>query len=448
MQAWDDFLSAQEKRLGKATIDKWLRPLKTVHFDSGNLYLEAEGAFQLHWFEEHIRPRLAMQLVNNNHRPIKVHISLKEAQAGTKKGKGEPRKEPLVFFSDTLDKAATFESFIPPQDSLVSYRLLSELATSPSPEAPNPLFLWGETGTGKTHLLMALTQAFQKRGLKARYCRTETFTQHVVAAIRNSEMAQLRSTYRAADVLLIDDVHQLARKDATQEEFFHTFNTLHTTRRQLILTSALPPALLTDIEPRLISRFEWGITLHIGKLDSEELATLLDNRCRALEFSLPPEVCAFLVETFPHCTRLKCALEALILRSHLQPCPSLGIQETQALLCDLIAKEREIKLTPEKIINAAATHFGIRADLLASKTQTQECVWPRQLAMYLCRKELKLSYNALGRLFTRDHSTVMASVKQVEQKISDHDGETLTALFTIQKRLQSLVEQRGNGCIV
>jgi len=433
MQAWDDFLSAQEKRLGKATIDKWLRPLRVVHFDSGNLYLEADGTFQLHWFEEQMRPCLAAELVNNNHRPIKVHISLKETQPEKEKGKAHPQREPLVFSSDVLDQTATFENFIPPQDSLVSYRLLEELAHSTSPQIPNPIFLWGETGSGKTHLLMALAYAFQKRGLKTRYCRTETFTQHVVAAIRNSEMTQLRSTYRAADVLIFDDVHQLARKDATQEEFFHTFNALHTTQRQLILSSAVPPALLTDIEPRLISRFEWGITLHMGKLDSEELATLLDKRCSTLNLSISPEVRAFLIETFPHCTLLKCALEALILRAHLQAYSSLDVTEVQALLSDLIVKEQEKKLTSEKIISSTATHFGIRSEAIVGKAQTQECVWPRQLAMYLCRKELKMSYNTLGRLFVRDHSTVMASVKQVEKKVIDHDRETLSALFTIRK---------------
>ena len=430
MQAWDDFLSAQEKRLGKVTVDKWLRPLRVVHFDSGNLYLEASGAFQIHWFEEQVRPCLTTEFINNNHRPIKVHVSLKESGQETKKERIEKRQEPLVFFADALDPAATLENFIPSSDFLVGYRLLSELTN-----APSPIFLWGEAGSGKTHLLMALQKAFQSKGLKALYVRTQTFTQHFVAAIRNSQMPLLRAHYRAADVLLLDDIHQLARKDATQEEFFHTFNVLHMAGKQLILTAPLPPSSLTDIEPRLISRFEWGITLHLGQLGKEELHTLLKQRCAAFEHCLSKEVRARLVDTFPSCAALNRALETLTLRLHLESSPSTLWIDIERLLHDLLAKEESAKLTPEKIIAAVAAYSGICSKDILSKAQDRACVLPRQLAMYLCRKELRLSYPTLGRLFSRDHSTVMTSVKQIEQKIKAQEQKIVTALLTIQRQV-------------
>ena len=165
----------------------------------------------------------------------------------------------------------------PGENNTIVYRLFCEL-TGYNPiaekyEQPvvalgafNPIYLWGGSGSGKTHLLMALTHAFKQRGLNALYARAETFTEHVVAAIRSSEMQSFRKAYRHVDVLLIDDVHVFARKDATQEEFFHTFNTLHTSGRQIILTSKCAPSLLQEIEPRLISRFEWGINVHFEKL--------------------------------------------------------------------------------------------------------------------------------------------------------------------------------------
>lgn len=434
MQAWDDFLNAQEKRIGKATVDQWLRSLKVVHFDSGNLYLEAKDAFHIHWFEEQMRPHLASQLINNNHRPIKVHISLKDSQYETKKESLEKRQRRLVFLPDNLDPAVTLENFIPSDDFLVGYRLLFELVER-TPAAPNPIFLWGGAGTGKTHLLMALTKTFKRQGLNALYCRIETFTQHVVAAIRSSQMPLFRKHYRAADILLIDDTHQLARKDATQEEFFHTFNVLHTAGKPLLLAAQLPPALLTEIEPRLISRFEWGITLHLGHLNKENLRLLLERRSTALQLSLSKEVQEWLVETFPSCYTLNRALDALILRLHLEPSHPINPSSVKSLLQDLMENQATQKLTPEKILSAVATYSGIHLKDILSKAQTHECLLPRQLAMYLCRKELKISYPSLGRLFSRDHSTVMASVKQIEQKVKNKEPAILTALLTIQQTL-------------
>jgi chromosomal replication initiator protein len=458
MQAWEEFITKQEKRFGKQTIDKWLRSLKLIHYDSGNLYLEAQEAFQVSWFEEHIRPLLKTELLNNNYRQIKVHLSVQEALASKTPTKKEKKIFVPQFISDKLDPAATFENFIPSQANRVSINLLWELtgydSTSHCFKEPtlklgtyNPLFIWGGAGTGKTHLLMALAHAFKKRGLNVFYSRTETFTEHVVSAIRGGEMQLFRKSYRQPDILLFDDVHLLARKGATQEEFFHTFNSLHTTNRQLILTAQDPPSQLIDIEPRLISRFEWGISLHLDKLTREELHQVLTQRCAHLNFPLSHDVCSFLVDTFPKAHSLHRALEALILRVHLHSDalyhrqPHLIDAETVAqLLKDLIEKEAFRELTPQKIIAATSAFYGIRIEDLLGKAQNQECVGPRQLAMYLCRKELNLSYKAIGRLFFRDHSTVMTSVKHIEKQLSAPAGELLSTLFKIRRALESVAQ--------
>ena len=454
MHAWEAFLAKQEKRFGKQTIDRWLRSLKLIHFDSANLYLEADQAFQVNWFEEHMRPLLKTELLNNNYRQIKVHLSLQETGAKLPLKK-EKREFVSQFISDALDPAATLENFIPSQASRISINLLYELAgydsaTLDFKEPPlklgtyNPLFIWGGAGTGKSHLLMALAHAFKKRGHSVFYCRTETFTQHVVSAIRGGEMQLFRKCYRKPDILLFDDVHLLARKNATQEEFFHTFNALHTTNRQLILTAQDPPSQLIDIEPRLISRFEWGISLHLDKLTRQELLEVLIRRCAHLNFPLAHEVCTFLVDTFPQAHALHRALEALILRVHLhsntlyQRQPHLIDSQAAAhFLKDLIEKEANRQVTPQKILASTSAFYGIRVEDILGKAQNQECVAPRQLAMYLCRKELSLSYKAIGRLFSRDHSTVMTSVKQIEKQLSGGSGELLTTLFKIRKALET-----------
>ncbi len=457
MQAWDDFVKKQEGLLGREVAEKWLRPLKVVHFDSGNLYLEATDSFHILWFEEHIRPLLKSQLLNNNFRSIKVHLSAGEPQTpASKSSKRDKAKSapPIHFFHDKLDQAMTLENFIPGKANEVVFRLFCELTgynpktqKLEDPTMPlgtfNPIYLWGGSGSGKTHLLMALTQAFKKRGLNALYARAETFTEHVVSAIRGFEMQSFRKAYRHVDILLIDDVHVLSRKAATQEEFFHTFNTLHTSGRQIILSSKCAPALLEEIEPRLVSRFEWGINVHFEKLKQEELKQVLLKRCEGFNFPLSDEVSDFLIQTFPSSKSLHRALEALVLRCHLNEDARykrnsllINVQGAKNILSDLSAEEQKIALTPEKIVAAVASQYGIRSEDLLGKSQLQECSTPRQVAMHLCRSELKLPFQHIGRIFSRDHSTVMTSIKQIEKKIEVSDQELLFSLSEIHSKIE------------
>ena len=458
MQAWDDFVKKQEGLLGKEIAEKWLRSLKIVHFDSGNLYLEAKDSFQVLWFEEHVRPLLKSGFHNNNFRRIKVHLTVVEAQvsppvskfAKKEKGKTGP---PIHFFKDKIDPAMSLENFIPGDANKIVFQFFCEL-TGYNPETQkleepklplgsfNPIYLWGAPGSGKTHLLMALCTEFKKRGLNALYARAETFTEHVVSAIRGSEMQSFRKAYRTADVLLIDDIHVFTRKVATQEEFFHTFNTLHASGRQIILSSKCAPALLEEIEPRLVSRFEWGINLHFEKLGPKDLKQVLKKRCEGFNFPLSDDVSAFLIETFCSSKSLHTALEAMILRCHLEgdvrhKRSSLSIDKESAkrMLADLSAQEIKIAITPEKIVAAVAALYGVRSEDLLGKAQNQECSYPRQIAMYLCRQELKLPFQSIGYVFSRDHSTVMTSIKQIEKKIESSDKELLHSLSEIRANI-------------
>jgi chromosomal replication initiator protein len=458
MRAWEDFIKKQEELLGAAVVNQWLRPLKIIHFDSGNLYLEAKDSFQILWFEEHIRPIIKSHLLNNNNfRPIKVHLTLPQPIAIASKSKKEKnRSNPPIHFSfDPLNPWMTLENFIVGSDNQVVFRFFCEL-TGYDPQTEkydrpaavavfNPIYLWGKSGSGKTHFLIALATAFQNRGLSALYARAETFTEHVVSAIRSSEMQSFRKAYRHVDILLIDDVHLLARKGATQEEFFHTFNTLHTSGRQIILSSKCTPALLEEIEPRLISRFEWGINIHFTELMKEELKQMVVNRSASLNFPLSNEIIDFLIQLFPSSKSVNRALEALILRSHLKEDArhkrnpqSIDKKLAEEMLSDLILQERQTTLCSEKIISIISSIYGIRSEDLLGKSQTQEYSLPRQIAMYYCRQELKLPFESIGQLFNRDHSTVMTSIKQIKKKIETSDKELLASLTEIATALNNL----------
>lgn len=452
MKAWLDFLKKQESTLGNESIDKWLRPLKIAHFDSGNLYLEARDSFQILWFEEHVRSRLKSELLNSNFRPIKVHLTLVDATAPLQKSRAKSAPIPLLTFTvDKLNPLMTFEHFLSSTVSVHLFRFFCELTgynpltkQLETPTTPlgtfNPIYLWGPTGAGKTHLLMALAHAFKERGLNALYVRAETFTEHVVSAIRASEMQGFRKHYRQVDILLIDDIHQLARKYATQEEFFHTFNTLHTSGRQIILSSKCTPSLLEEIEPRLVSRFEWGINLHFDKLQTEDLKEVLKRRAEALNFPLSEEVSHFLLDSFSNSNSLYKALETLVLRCHLEGdvrqkknSLSIDVMTAKQMLAEVVIQEQKIKLSAEKIYTAVCSVYGIRPEDLLGKSQSQECSIPRQIAMYLCRKELLLPFQGIGRIFNRDHSTVMTSVKQIEKKLEDSDRDTIASLVEIRR---------------
>lgn len=444
MKAWEEFLQSQEKELGAELIKKWLRPFKVVKFDACNLYLEASDSFKLIWFEEHMRHKVRKFLVNNNNKSIAVHLSVAASSEGVeKRGKKKTYSGHLPIFRlefDELDGVSTFENFIASPGNVLAHKLLLEGATQKGPLSFNPIYLFGRKGVGKTHLMIAMTRLLCERGLKAIYVHADTFTEHVVNAIRTGQMQQFRKTYRHADALLVDDVEVFSRKGATQEEFFHTFNTLHVEGKQIVLSSSTSPNELKFIEPRLVSRFEWGIVVPLQMLGKEEMGQLLLQRSQNMQFPLTLEIRAFLIEVFgKSTTTLLRAFEALVLRTHLSKelYSSLTQESVKSLLADLIEEVEKVILTPAKIIRTVAEYYGIRMDDILSKSQTRESTLPRQIAMHLCRQELQLPYMKIGDIFSRDHSTVMSSIRHIQQWLEEKNQEIIGSLTTILKRLET-----------
>ena len=443
MQAWEEFIKKLENDLGKQTVSKWLRTLKVVHFDACNLYLEAYDALHILWFEEHVRSAAIATLRNNNNNPIKVHLTSASGDALQKKRRNasapSPPQENSTPFSitfDPLDSQATFDTFITASENEYPLKFLLNISKGEQLAAFNPLYLCGEKSAGKSHLLMALCRSLRKANLKVHFASAQTFTEHFIAAIRLSKMELFRSSYREVDILILDDVHVLARRSATQEELFHTFNALHSTGRQIVLSSHLSPAELTDIEPRLISRFEWGLTLEIKSLNQENREALIKQRSRCTNFPLTDDVPPFLVNTFPSTQALLIAFNALLMRAEDKKIHSVDLDQTKTLLQDLIASSQVQAITPDHIISSVATYFDIETGDLLGKAQTKECSLPRQVAMYFCRHELKMPFKQIGRLFSRDHSTVMSSIRQIQKRIELQEKEMCTSIIEVHKKLQ------------
>lgn len=456
--SWETFLNRLESDVGVISVDRWLRTLKIVRFDAGNLYLEARDPFQILWFEEHVRPRTKEWFLRPNGKPVRIHLSQPGEPTAAPKEKKSPVKaqtkpQPVItppsyqLVVDELDPLCTFDHFFSTEGNLLAYKIFNEVAGR-KPENDqithlkaqlavfNPIYVHGRTGTGKTHVLMAMAHALAEKGLRPVFVRAETFTENVVTAIRAGEMAAFRKFYRDCDVLIVDDVHLFSRKAATQEELFHTFNTLHVNGKQMILASGCSPQELQFIEPRLISRFEWGVVLPLEPLKPSEYLQVLRAKAKALQFALTPHVEEFLIDHFNTNPKTLCqAFEALVLRAHLQNRRVLVIEDLKELLSDFLSEEEKRILKPDQVLQHVAESYGIRVDDILGRGQTREMVAPRQLAMYFCRQQLKMPFNQIGELFKRDHSTVMSSVRQVQRKLDDADQEFVAIHTVIEKKL-------------
>jgi chromosomal replication initiator protein len=407
MKEWQQFLSQIEQELGPEIVKKWIPQL--LRFDAANIYLEVRDSFQANWFEEHIRPKLK-GFVNENQRPLKVHL-LTETNPNKKKQESPP----LSFLPDPIDPEMTLENYIPSEKNQVVYQLLTQ--NSPF----NPIYLYGQTGSGKTHLMMGAALFLQKSGKRIFFVGAEAFTEHVVQAIRMGKMQEFRKVYRDIDALLIDDIHLFSRRTATQEEFFHTFNTLHTLGCPILISSAVPPSQLSEIEPRLVSRFEWGISLEVSKIDP---LLILQRKAQLWKIDLKPELLDWIAEKFTRNPIL--ALQALALRAK-GAAPTITIAEK--LLRDLLEKEQAQALTPERIVKNVAAHYGITSEDILGKSQTRTIALPRQIAMYLCREKLELPFQKIGEIFSRDHSTVISSIKQIQKAIEKKELNSLESLI-------------------
>ena len=422
MQAWHKFVDNLNKLMSEFVIDKWIRSLKIKKFDARNIYLEANDYFQINWLKEHLLPLAKKELKNNNSLPIKIYLSVKNEAPF----KSTPIKK-IIFTPDVPDNFYSFDNFYTDKKNELAVKLLKQISGYEKNISDdsffNPIFLYGPNGSGKTHLLSATATELSKHGKKIFFVTAQTFTEHVVQAFRLGLLHDFRNTYRNTEVLIVDGVDLLAGKNATQEEFFHTFNSLHNLNRQIIISSTSSPSNL-NIEQRLISRFEWGITLPLDTINqTEAFQFMLQNHEKHFSLNLSEETKIFLTQTFLAPNKLQTALQALLIRSSsafsktkIDTTTPLDIYHIKNLLADLIEKEQKKTLTTDSIIAATADYFGVSASDILGKSQTKEYTLPRQTAMYFCRQKLKIPYKKLGEIFNRDHSTVMSSIKFIEKE--------------------------------
>lgn len=429
--AWDRVLSVLRPSLNPGTFDTWFRPTSYAGIEGDTLRIAVPNEMFAEWLRSQFMGPIRLALPKAGLAATQIEFVL---PANT-----EPPIRPVVADNQTatalaLNQRYTFENFV--VSSCNQFAHAASLAVSDQPGGTyNPLFLYGGVGLGKTHLMQAVgNRILQSRSAaKLRYLTSEQFMNELISAIRFEETPKFRERYRSVDILLVDDIQFLAGKESTQEEFFHTFNSLYDAGKQIVITSDCPPRSIPALEERLRSRFEWGLLADIQPPDLETKVAILNKMAAGRGWNLPNEVSLFIAGNIHSNVReLEGCLTTLFALSSIRRVPP-DLQLAREVVRSLIPKEEE-PVTIEAILTVVARHYSLKIADLKSKGNAQRIAFPRQIAMYLCKKLAGESYPTIGEIFNgKHHTTVMHAVRKIE----DLRGSDLA----LSKLLSSMEEE-------
>jgi len=342
--------------------------------------------------------------------------------------------EPIDVYS--LNPKYTFESFVVGSSNHFPHAAAQAVAQNPG-TAYNPLFIYGGVGLGKTHLMHAIGHHVKENNPAATvmYVTSETFTNELIGAIQQDKRLEFRKKYRNVDVLMIDDVQFISKSQATQEEFFNTFNTLHNANKQIVISSDRPPKEIAKLEERLCSRFEWGLIADIQPPDIETRIAILRNRARIDNIEVGDEIINFIAEhVHSNIRELEGSLTRVVAFSRLRRQP-LNLAITAEALKDLLPEVKKREITPDLIKETVAEFYSISTDSMNSQRRDRQIVMPRQIAMYLCHNMLSLPYARISMLFGRnDHTTAINACRKIESMIRE-DATFASVIEDIKKRM-------------
>ena len=445
-ETWKLLLDQARQRLPDQTVRTWLEPVEVIGLEDGRLVLGVPDQFAADWNESKhagLLTELAARLPVNE-RPFSVTFRVHEDQSRRPQmdffvpppspagSDAAPRGVPS--WAQPLNNRYTFDRFVVGKSNELAAAAAHAVAMAPG-RTYNPLFIYGPTGLGKTHLMQAIAQAILERQpeLRTVYISTEQFTNDVVAGIQTRTMPQFHRRYRNdLDILLVDDVHFLEGKETTQEEFFHAFNALHEGGRQIVLTSDRPPKAIPGLEARLVSRFEWGMVVDIGQPDLEHRTAILRKKAEQdhLDMTIPDDVIRFIAEHVRSSVReLEGCIIKLLLFASLKH-REITVELAREALSDKIqtagdrdaASSRGSPPSIDRVQEVVSRRWGVTPEGLRSKVRTKRLTVPRQVAMYLARDLLGMQLVEIGQAFGgRDHSTVIHSVDKVQHQLTrDH----------------------------
>jgi chromosomal replication initiator protein len=413
IDTWQTVLEIVEKKINQQSYNTWFKPTQLIKHDETALYVRVPNAFFQDWLNDHIDVVLEAARMAGMGDISVIYITEKPpAEAISSASQGR-----LDFDSidNTLNPKYTFDTFVVGSSNQFAHAAALAVAEKPS-KAYNPLFLYGGVGLGKTHLMHAIGHLIKlnNKHLRLTYISSEKFTNEVINAIRYDKMLSFQERYRNNDVLLIDDIQFIAGKERTQEEFFHTFNSLYDTHKQIIISADCPPREIPTLEERLHSRFEWGLIADIQPPDLETKVAIIKKKAEQQSILVPDNVALYIASKIKSNIReLEGALIRLIAFCSLKG-SEITLMMAQETLHDIFGPG-EKTVTIEMIQKMIADQFRMRIQDLKSKNNSKSVAMPRQICMYLCKKLTRASLPQIGREFgNKHHTTVLHSVNKIE----------------------------------
>jgi chromosomal replication initiator protein len=419
-ELWNNSLSGIEERVGDNIIDLWFRPIKLSQVKDQQVTVDIPNRFFKDWIEDNYPDIIAESLKGILGYPVTVRyrIAAKIDPAVKKMDmRLESRKQKLASRGIYLNPKYTFENFVTGPSNQFAQAAAKAVAGAPG-KVYNPLFIYGGVGLGKTHLMTAIGNAVidKSTDMSIIFVSAEQFTNEVVSAIRHEKMGELKDKYRNVDLLLLDDIHFIANKTQTQEEFFHTFNAIYEKQKQIVISSDRPPREIGAVTDRLRSRFSMGLIADIQPPELETKVAILQRKAALEKIPIPEEVAYYLASKVKSNIR---ELEGCLIRLGAQASLTgrpINVDMAKNILQDLI-EEDEKPVTTDHIQRIVCEHFALKLSDMKAKKRTKEVALPRQVAMYLSKQLTSLSLNDIGNNFGgKDHATVIYACKQVEEK--------------------------------
>jgi chromosomal replication initiator protein len=413
---WRDVLASSEEILPEEVNPIWLETCRPISLENGFLVIEARNSYTKSKMDEVILKSLVAFLEDRGYANSAI-VRVPEEFSDEKSRPGNPQRQPLAVKKNGLNPNYVFETFVVGKSNRLAHA--ASLAVSDSPGvAYNPLFIYGGVGLGKTHLMHAIAHHVEQSVSDARtlYVSSEKFTNDLIFAIRSNSTHEFHMRYRNLDLLLIDDIQFITGKESTQEEFFNTFNSLYEASKQIVISSDRPPREITGVEERLVSRFESGLVTDIQIPDLETRVAILQKKAFLKNKVIPEEVILFLAENIPSNIReLEGALNRVIAYSEINAEP-MSTENIGVWLKDILRGSSKGNVSVDSIQQFVAEHFGITVEELLSPNRTAELALARQIAMYLSRKNLRLTVDQIAKAFNKkDHTTVLYAVRRVEE---------------------------------
>lgn len=459
-EAWRAALGELQLQLEKPIFETWLKQTEGVNFDNSRFVVEVPTPFAVAWLERRMYQNiqktvekvtgqiLDIQFQVSSGEPALVDAGRAGASAASPLPEGETEEltaatgheAPMPAtglangYAPAFNAKYTFESYVVGPSNRLAYSAARAVADAPG-RAYNPLFLYSGVGLGKTHLLYAIGQACVSQGRSVLYVSSEQFTNEFISAIRNRTTEEFRVRYRSVQVLLIDDVQFMSGKEQTQEGFFHTFNDLHNSGHQIVITSDRPPRALALLEDRLRSRFEWGLIADIQPPDLETRMAILSAKAEDLQVALDESIIELIAKRVQKNVReLEGSLNRVVAYSQMMNVP-ITLDSTSGMLDDLTADTARHAIDPERIIEEVSHHFKVTDHELLGKGRTKKVAQARQVAMYLLMYELEMSPTQVGRLLGgRDHATVIHGAGKINGEINE-DNQLRQDVLTIKEAI-------------